>query len=88
MFCGRRTVWARRSDRPRLTQIGPKNALTTRVPIICTADRLGLGAALFAVLTRESSRLHMSLCGPSTDAKIELGRDCVFYRLYYKLSEV
>jgi hypothetical protein len=64
------------------------NVLATGVWSICTTGCPGLRAGLSAVLTREGLKLHKSLCacadrstgvgGPSTGAKTDLDRDCVF----------
>jgi hypothetical protein len=57
----------------------------------CIVDRLGLEARSSAILTRDVSELHKSMCAsadstarghePSTGAKIELDKDCVFWNV-------
>jgi hypothetical protein len=98
MFSGRRTVRARRVDYSRLTQWTSRSGLYRGVFNFCTTDHPGIGSGPFIVLTRGVASLHNSLCacadrsarvdGPSASAKMELGTDCVFGRLYYGLSSV
>jgi hypothetical protein len=88
-YWGWRTVRARTPDRPRSIQRGPKCVHFGRVRYVCTADRPSLGAGLSVVLTRENLSLHKFLCGcadcptgvdrPSACAKLDLGRECVFW---------
>jgi hypothetical protein len=67
MFCSQRTVRARRPDRPCPIQRGPNYVHFGGVQNICTANHLGFGAGLFAVLTRGSNFAHVPVClyGPS-----------------------
>jgi hypothetical protein len=75
-------------DRSQSIQRGPKFAYFSVGQIVCTVDRPGLGAGLFAVLTRDGLCLDKSMCacpdrptmcgGPSAGAKMGLGRDYVF----------
>jgi hypothetical protein len=91
MFSGRRTVRARRPDRPRLTQWTNRSGLSQGVFNFCTTVRSGLRDGSSAVITREVASLHKSLCacadslarvsGLSASAKMELGRDCVFFKV-------
>lgn len=58
---------------------------------VCIVDRPGLEARSFAVVTRDVSDLHKSMCAsadstakgrePSAGAKIELDGDCVFWNV-------
>jgi hypothetical protein len=93
---GWRTVRAKWSDRPRSIQRGPKYVHFGLVLYVCTADRPGLGAGPFTVLTREGSPSAQSLyncadCparvgGPSAGAKLVWAGTVCFGHLYYGLS--
>jgi hypothetical protein len=89
IFYVQRTFRARRPDRPRPTQRGPKYVHFRVVWNICTTDRLDLGAKPSTVLTREGLSLHMSPCAcadrptgvgeQSAGAKTNLGGTVCFW---------